>query len=237
MAVRKFRRRNNKKTKRTKRPRAFPTGRGAVTIVRKALSQNVTCSSAGALTIKDPTGATGASLFMGTPVISFNTSFANVYDVPFVMTFQLSDVLSYGDLTNLCDRYKILGVKVIIHGYNVAQVNGGLAYAPNPYIEFTTDYDDASIPTITQFDERMGTRTKGFSQQGMLQFKLKPRPTLYGTSADTVVVDRAMWIDCNDPTVPHYGIKGVFRNMSLYDTKSCGYKIQAFYTLAGKDFQ
>lgn len=206
-------------------------------IKRRALAQLMTCSSSGAAQVKDPNAATGGCLVLGTPVLSFNSSMANVYDIPFSMQFALTEVEGYADITTIADRFKITNVNIVVHGYNVSTVTSGLTYAPVPWLECISDYDDAVAPTIAAFQQKMGIKTKGFSQKGMLSFNVKPKVKLYTTDGYTIVPAKSQWVDSSTAQQPHFAVKGVIRNVNLSNTQACGYQFIPTYTVMTKDLQ
>lgn len=209
--------------------------RGGFMIERKALTQRVTCSVSGSVQVKDPQSSTGTILNFGTPVLSFNGAMGGCYDIPFSMQFQLTDVNGYAELTAISERYKLQKVKIDVHGYNNNLINSNITYMPNAWIEYNIDYDDSTVPTISAFEERMGTKTKSFNTGGRLSFTVRPKTTMYTGGGYQSIPGRQQYIDTTEPQVPHYGIKGVFRNVNLADTKACGYQFQPTYTVQLRD--
>lgn len=211
MAVRRFRRRNNKKTKRTRKPRAKRSATGQFKINRMMTAFGITKGiTAGLIT----SGNTSVLNF-GTPVLSVNgiTSF---YDVPFSLQFSLDQLQGYTDITNISDRYKLLSASITIHGGNTAAAVG----SNMPWIEYIVDHDDASVPTIASIREKMGVRNKGFNQQGILRLSvpsLRVAQSVYNTSLTSgyAVPGKATFINSLYPAVPHYGMKGVLRAVYL----------------------
>jgi len=154
-------------------------------------------------------------LSFGTPVLSVNgiTAF---YDVPFSMVFRLDQLTAYTDITQICDRYKLLRATVTIHGGNTAAAVG----SNMPWIEYVTDGDDDSPPTISAFREKMGIRNKGFNQQGKLTFSvpaLRLASSVYSGGVTSAYINpvKSLWVDAAYPAVPHYGVKGVLRAVYL----------------------
>lgn len=212
--------------------------KGGFTIKRKGIPALVQCTAAGTIEAINTAGSASTSLILGEPVFSYeSTSLTRTYDVPFSMKFALEELFAYTDITSISDRYRIAHVQIKIHGYNNFQINGALNYAPNQFIEYVTDYDDATAPTLQSFSEKMGTRTKGFNQQGMITLSCRPRIPMMTGESHVSIPSRSVFIDSASPEQEHYAIKGVFRNLSLYDTKSLGLKVQYIYTVIVRDLQ
>lgn len=209
-----YRRRTTKrprKTKRTRRARRRQPSKGGFRITRLMPAIGITKGVTAGLITSSNTDV----LSFGTPVLSINgiTAF---YDVPFTMWFRLDQLQTYSDITAICDRYKILNAYVTIHGGNTAAAVG----SNMPWIEYVTDADDNTPPTIAQLREKMGVRNKGFNQQAKLTFsvpKLRVADTIYqsGLSSAYAVPGKSMWVDAAYPSVPHYGVKGVLRAVYL----------------------
>jgi len=210
---------------------------GGFLIRRRAKPNLLTASAANTAQVKDPSGTTGSMVNIGTPVLSFNSSMGGVYDIPFAMQFNLDELMGYSEITGICDKFKIERVNIVVNGYNVAQVNGNLTYVPMPWIDYVYDYDDSTVPSISTFEEKMGIKTKGFDQRGMLKMSVAPKVVAYSTEGYSLLPAKATWVDSGTPQQSHYGIKGVIRNVNLYDTKSCGYKFTATYTVRTKNLQ
>lgn len=154
-------------------------------------------------------------LNFGTPVLSVN-GITGFYDVPFSMAFRIDQLAGYADITNICDKYKILSAHVVIHGGNSAAAVG----SNMPWIEYVVDNDDDSVPSIQNIREKMGVRNKGFNQQGSLSLnvpKLRIADVIYsgGITAAYAHPSGNQWVDAAYPNVPHYGIKGVLRAVYL----------------------
>lgn len=215
MPVRRFRRRNNKnkKTKRTRKPRVKREAKryGQFKINRMCTAFGITKGATSGLI----TSGNTSILNFGTPVLSVNgiTSF---YDVPFSLQFSLDQLQGYTDITNIADRYKLLSAAITIHGGNTAAAVG----SNMPWIEYTADHDDASVPTIASIREKMGVRNKGFNQQGILRLyvpQLRVAQSVYNTTLTSgyAVPGKPTFINTLYPAVPHYGMKGVLRAVYL----------------------
>lgn len=115
------------------------------------------------------------------------------------------------ELTTLFDMYRIDAVEicVMMNGDpNTITTAGAL---PRFYIY--NDYDDASsLGNIAQVQQQQGTRV---FQPGAIErsFKHWVRPKLLTQTYRTAVTtgyapaQKAIWVDCNQDNVPHYGTK------------------------------
>ena len=143
------------------------------------------------------------------------TGIGGLYDVPFAFEFHLSDLVESGDLTQICDRYKIASANVCLQ-YNATN---GLNLGPtNPcFVEWIADHDDSIPPTVSTINAKMGMRNKGFNTRGQVWMKTTPKVAnqIYDFPAAAYSVPKSLYINSSYPDVPHYGIKGVIRGMYL----------------------
>lgn len=190
---------------------------GFLKVVRKLplISMSNIAGTTGGMQTTDPTGT---CLLIGTPVAK--TGFTSVYDIPFSLKFELNQIVNHGEFVTIADQYKIVSALIKLQSpYNTAQAPGGTA-TPLPYLEYIQDYDDAGVPNVATFREKMGVKTKYISSSRPM-FKMGVRPKVAmlayqtGVSNGYTVPNRNPWINCTDDDVPHYGIKGVLRNVWL----------------------
>lgn len=178
-------------------------------------------------------------LTFGTPVASVN-SISNFYDVPFCLQFQLNQLSGYSDIPNIADKYKIKYGSVTWHTGN----NAGIAGSNMPWMEYVTDSDDNTPPSISIFREKMGIKSKGFNQMGKLTMSCSPRvaDTIYDSSQNYgegyAVPARPMFINSSYTSVPHFGIKGVLRSVYLDGSNnSTAFTVDFGMTVHCKDLQ
>lgn len=147
---------------------------------------------------------------LGTAVASA-TGQTGFYDVPFSMEFRLDQLDTYTDITSIADKYKLTSANVRICGPNTVSIQS----APLPYIEYVREEDDSVAPSVGDLNQKMGLRTTGFNQRGQCNMRFRPVPSglLYngGASSALAVPIRAPYINCSNPAVPHYAVKGVIR--------------------------
>jgi len=176
-------------------------------------------------------------LNFGTPVACVN-SISNFYDVPFSFQFKLDQLQGYADIPNIADKYKIMRCTV---GWRTGN-NAGIAGSNLPWMEYVIDHDDSSTPSIANIREKMGVRSKGFSQQGALTMSVAPRvaDAIYGTGLTTsyAIPSKAMYINSAYTDTAHFGIKGVLRSVYLDGSNnSTAFTVDVGMTVHCKDLQ
>lgn len=181
---------------------------------------------------------TGSCLQLGAPVANQ----LGTYDIPFSLQFMLSQLLNNGDISNLCDKYKIKSAYIRLF-FNSSNASVGSLYSM-PQIYHVTDHDDSTPATPAQVREKMGVRFKTFKNaSSYVAIKCNPVPAgnLYQTAVSSgyEVPKVSPWINTAYPSVPHYGVKGVISNMNLpvNTTAQVGFKFDISLTLEAKDFQ
>lgn len=151
---------------------------------------------------------------------------ANTY---FSFGFSLQDLAQQSTLTQLFDQYRLdkVHVKFVpqstsINVSNIASPNNSVSslYA-------VLDFDDATAPTslaaVTEYDNvQMVTAGQG------LDIEITPSytPGVFAQSAFTgYAVQKAGWVDCNNPAVAHYGLKGVVTGLQALSTLAVNWDI------------
>lgn len=195
-----------------------PVGKGFLKVARKHdLITLVSSATLGVASVIDNGVGTGC-LFTGTPQASLGTV-AGYYDVPFSMRFCLNQVRQSSEFAQLFDSYKIQSVHVkVINNYNVVMNPTASTTGYLPYIEYETDHDDYSVPTVTAWRERMGIKTKYFnSTTNTLSMGVRPKYATDATAASGAgaVLSRGGWLNMANTSIEHYGIKGVIRRVFL----------------------
>lgn len=139
-----------------------------------------------------------------------------LYDVPFVVKFQLQDVANYNELINLFDNYRIRNVMVKL-SFNGTSTY--LAGSPVTEVQYITDTDDDTMPALTSWSQRMGVKSKTFGSKNTVYMGVNPLASSYAVSSlglsSGVQVPCSTWLDTVHPNLQHFGIKGVFRNCWL----------------------
>lgn len=198
--------------KMTKRP-----AHGFLKLVRKLpiITSSNTLGVVGGITTNDPTSS---CLTTGTPVAK--VGYNQIYDIPFVMSFQFDQMVNSGELIAIGDQYKIVSNLIKLEcPATTSQMPGGNA-TPTPYLEYIQDYDDNVLPNVYTFREKMGIKTKFFSStRPMIRFGVRPRAaqSFYRTAVSTgyAVPGKPQYFNMSYADIPHYGIKGILRNVWL----------------------
>lgn len=216
------------------RKRTRPTG--YIKVVRRSPEMFITNSAVANTPVVNDT--TGSCLQLGAPV----PNQWGTYDLPFSAQFQLNQLLNSSDITNLADKYRIKGVYIRLF-FNSSNSSVGSLYSM-PQVYHVTDHDDSIVPTVGQIREKMGTKYKTFKNASTyIGIKLNPRPLgeLYRSAISTgyTPLKTAPWIDCNQPDVPHYGLKGVLTNVNLpvNTVAQTGFKFDITMVIEAKDIQ
>jgi len=129
-------------------------------------------------------------------------------------TFKLSDLLQATEFVRLFDSYRINGVKMTA----APLTNSDITINPSYKIMTAIDLDDDVTPTVPEMLQRSNVKIRTVTSGGnnpqvfstfvrpryLTQIYETPTSTGYGQGA------RKQWLDCADPTIPHYGLKVVF---------------------------
>lgn len=213
---------------------------GGMFVVRKfqqIVTQNLS-GYAGSYQVGPP-GITQNCLYLGTIMPSPLGSTTNLYDVPFALQFRLDDVVGLTDFTNLFDKYKITSAKIKVQTtLNVASQNS----VPIPFIDYVVDRDDVTPPSPQEMREKMGVKTKYFTaNRPTITMGVKPTPLseVYSSPYNGgSIYRRAPYINMANNDVPHYGIKGIIRNLYIpAESGNAGLTWDVSLGLALKDVQ
>lgn len=181
---------------------------------------------------------TGSCLQLGSPVANQ----WGTYDLPFSLQFMLSQVLNNSDIVTIADKYKIKAAYVRIF-FNSGVTSVGSTYSM-PQVYHIIDKDDSTPVPPAQIREKMGVKYKTFkNESSYIGIKCYPVPamTVYNTalSSGYSIPNKSVWLDCNNSSVPHYGVKGVLTNVNLPTTSTAqvGFKFDISLELEAKDLQ
>jgi len=169
---------------------------------------------------------------LGSPEQDTNFS-QNIWNVPFACQFQASDILGASEITALFDQYKITGVKLKLkYNGNTFDGSNSTGRAQNqPVLKYSMDYDDASPPVVTTFNERMDIKQVAFNENRYCNLWVRPKPVSAVLDSVTgisqpVLVGKAGWINCSNMNITHYGIKGYIEGMPLGTSASLSSVVQ-----------
>lgn len=215
------------------------SGKGYVKVIRKLPEIAVTNTGVGTVAVTDPTASCVQITNLG---LSLGAS-ANLYDVAFSMKFRLDQVINSTDITGFADKYKIKGAYVRVYYNNSNSSTGSLGGMP--FLQYITDHDDATVPSsANSLREKMGVKLKTFSNaSSYIGIKCNPKPTreVFATGILTGYEQptKSLWLDCNNPNVEHYGIKGVISQLYLTAPASAQQmlKFDVALVVEAKDFQ
>lgn len=216
---------------------------GYAKIIRKVqpiFSQN---SGVGTVQLYEQVLATGTVAPYTSDLVQFGTpavGISGAYDVPFSIKFRLSDLVNSTELITIADKYRIKGAYVRIIPSSTEHLMSSI-YS-RTYIEYYTDHDDASPPSLAQLRERMGMKTKTFTNGRYVGIKCRPavNSIIYKNATSTGNAPTwGKWLDNADNAVEHYGIKGVIRGYNLVNPTSLksSFMFDIALVVELKDFQ
>jgi hypothetical protein len=145
-------------------------------------------------------------------------------------TFSLDQVTDYTSFTQLFDQYKITGVKVTFTpGWSSNNLGAAPMSASNDSftpleMAWVIDLDDSTSTVFTDIQKVPRSHYHMFKGNEPVSFFIRPRALnqVYESSVSTGYGLNAPgeWLDCNDPTIPHYAVKYAFRTDSTSSTPS-----------------
>jgi len=141
----------------------------------------------------------------------------------------------------LFDQYKISGVKVKIT-WTCTEATAGTG-VPAPRLMYCIDEDDASVPTQAELRQKNNLKIHQFVAGVPLALYIKPKASnyLYNDGLSSAYGPIRQYIDCGNPYVPHYAIKGFFQDLWVpigddYKQRS-KFNVDVFYYLKLKGVQ
>jgi len=141
--------------------------------------------------------------------------------------FQLGDLPSVSDFTNLYDQYRVEKFTLTFTPYITANVGvDNLTVASNCacILHYVKDYDDYAPPAESQTGIDALAQYVSYRRIHLGNSMGKPisitvnRPGIdtvgalvnAGTGTGTISSRKKQWLDCGSSTVTHFGIKGIF---------------------------
>lgn len=165
----------------------------------------------------------GAPLSVGTSIsapVASACGFNNYYDFGLGMRFRLKDCANHAAFTGIYDQYKINSITVKVTYLSTQAQIGGVSILPTMY--YVGDFDDIQAPTsIADVQGKQGSKALRVSNaRNTLTFNIQPHTLVNVEGGEEAAnsytkVERAGWLDCNDPTIYHYAGKWWFTNMYL----------------------
>lgn len=187
------------------------------------------------------------TLASGWAITSASTDVNGTYQFGGAMQFQLNQVLEYPDMVQLFDKYKIKGVKVTILPLGQPSTNAAPANIANtnyPTIAIAVDNDDASLPAgWNQIAVKQDCKIKRLSKAVSVYIRNPKMAREIYDGATSAYAPTNGFVDCNYPSVPHYGLKFWMRECPLPIATNTGnganvlFRIVTKFYLALKDPQ
>lgn len=168
-------------------------------------------------------------------------------------TFTLADVINYTEFTALYDRFCLdkclVKIKMVSNPNSVAYTNaaGGTTVAASlvnntniyPTIWFCPDYDNATTETIDQLKQRGRVQCKVLKPDEYLTMSVRPAvaSAVYNGLTSGYGPRWSTWIDCDNATTAHYGMKASIDLAGFDPTNDYPYRfsIERLYYFRCKD--
>lgn len=146
------------------------------------------------------------------------TSISGAGDIRAASAFQLNQVLSFGEYTNLFDQYKINCVVVTFQpDYRLITTTTGSTATQIPVLmpefHWVIDENDNATPlSIPEMQEYDRYKHRPFNRP--IKIKLYPKFSLevYKQSGNGYASKRGLWLDTISSDTPHYGLKWAIGN-------------------------
>lgn len=177
--------------------------------------------------ILSPQSASGVAWSASTiPGTVFNT---------FGTAHQIADLETPSDFTNLFDQYKITGIKCKFMWFQTDSAVG--TGAISPHLLYGTDYDDNAPPSINALRQKQNLKTKILANGKTHSIFFRPRALQdladgAGTSLAGSV--RPGWINSQNTTVNHLGMKFALDQLYATTTSNAGLTMEFTYYLSCK---
>lgn len=163
-------------------------------------------------------------LLNGAKVYKFSRYASGKLSIPLSQTTEVSqtfasrfnDIQNYTEFTTLFDQYMITGVAYYIHLVTNPDNSAGqttqTGYTTTyPVLWSVIDYDDDSNLPLSGMREKQGVKRTVMKPNKMIK-RYVPFPRvsqeIYNSGVTTAYsMAPPLWVDCNSPAAPHYGIK------------------------------
>lgn len=124
-------------------------------------------------------------------------------------TFQLQDLPSFNEFTNLYDQYMLEKVELHLKlFFDPSAQSAGNAVFPMMY--YRVDYDDDGTPaSIDEFRQVQTTKICVINPNRFKKITIKPKilQSLYNPTVNAYSPKSNAWIDCSYANAPHFGFK------------------------------
>ncbi|AJP36451.1 putative capsid protein [Avon-Heathcote Estuary associated circular virus 21] len=129
-------------------------------------------------------------------------------------TFTLSKMRQQASYAQIFEFYRIDKVVATFRYKNVnnaTETTGRAQNEVNPLLYFKVDHNDNTSDSLSTMKDSMKTKTHMFTNNNPeFSIQLKPaiQSEMYRTTLTAAYTPKwGQWIPCDDPTVPHYGMK------------------------------
>lgn len=137
----------------------------------------------------------------------------------FSKKWNLESLVGYQAYTSLYDQFRIVKIKITFWWpmrpcMSIGNVTTPAAYAMcPPQVWAFPDYDDEVVPTSTESVlTRQGLKVmRGWDKPRKMTIRPKVAMQLYNTATSTAYghINQDIWVDCQSPGTPWYGLKGM----------------------------
>jgi len=158
--------------------------------------------------------------------------------------FRLSDVVNYSEFTTLFDQFMltkcVVTLRLVTNPDSAAVTNLVTPVQITnwyPQVWYVPDYDDSGAETLDSIKERIGVKRRTLKPDSVVRIVIRPKILVqtYVTAIATGYAPKRMFVDCDQSTVPHYGLKTVIDCMGLDPSDTYPFVIaqerQYFFTL------
>jgi hypothetical protein len=149
-------------------------------------------------------------------------------DARFSLYLQIGDSNNISATSAIYDQYRILEAKIHFFPQNTVSFYDGTDLVIERPVFTCVDYDDSSVPAtdviVMQFDN-----STVHSPYKPFYVEFKPRVAL--PSGSGFANQSSQWIDMNNTTVQHYGMKGVFPSNGINHVVTWNIVAEVLYVL------
>jgi len=132
--------------------------------------------------------------------------------------FRIADVVNYSEFTTLFDQFIltkcVVTLRLITNPNSASVLNLTTPVQITnwyPQLWYIPDYDDSSADNLDAIKERIGVRCRVLKPDKPIRIVVRPKVLVqtYVTALATGYAPKRMYVDCDQPAMPHYGLKTV----------------------------
>lgn len=144
------------------------------------------------------------------------------YDICYACPFRFTDLQNRPSFAAMYDAYKFGKVTLNLEYLNNVSLAAGNGLMPTSYMYW--DQDDATIPpNLLSISGKQGVKVRQFGDKSKTTQSISFTPKLatavtIDAGATPIVaagVSKSQWLDCTQPSVAHYALKGVITDVYL----------------------